>query len=403
MLEARTGGQALGREKERRLCEVARCQPRTLKAAVEELHRARANFLRYLLASLGRASENHAAIAMVAFTSMARQEALRQSNGMGGGFSSRLSKLLSAIGRSASKASRAVGKAGKAAKKRMARKKLDPANEKRLVPYRPPRNTSTALAWVGQTSRSAGMRARMARAGVPLKTWGTQAWDKARPQLALAHASYMKLKNSTSTKKIPADVKGLKRLRAMNKKQLARALLTKTAAGGISVAGMLGLQAAVDALGNAVKGGPEAAVDAAGNAVLHKIRQTSARAGPTSPNGAAADLAIGLLVDRTTGRFNTRGFMRNVRTVRKRGYFSRSPGSSAAFQSPASAAARKKRLKSYGSITYSGRSYHTPSYHAFGSWRNKKKKKKKKKKKTAKRKKTKTRRRSAYMSYDLFA
>ncbi len=39
VLEARAGGQALGREQERRLCEVARCQPRTLKAAAEELRR----------------------------------------------------------------------------------------------------------------------------------------------------------------------------------------------------------------------------------------------------------------------------------------------------------------------------------------------------------------------------
>ncbi len=44
VLEAREGGQGLGREQERRLCEVARCQPRTLKAAVEELRRTRANF-----------------------------------------------------------------------------------------------------------------------------------------------------------------------------------------------------------------------------------------------------------------------------------------------------------------------------------------------------------------------
>ncbi len=44
VLEAREGGQGLGREQERRLCEVARCQPRTLKAAVEELRRIRANF-----------------------------------------------------------------------------------------------------------------------------------------------------------------------------------------------------------------------------------------------------------------------------------------------------------------------------------------------------------------------
>ncbi len=56
---------------------------------------------------------------MVAFTSMARQEALRQSSGMGGGLGSSLSKLFSSIGRSASKASRAVGKA---AKKKFGRK-----------------------------------------------------------------------------------------------------------------------------------------------------------------------------------------------------------------------------------------------------------------------------------------
>ncbi len=44
VLEARSGGLGLGREQERRLCEVARCQPRTLKAAVEELRRTQANF-----------------------------------------------------------------------------------------------------------------------------------------------------------------------------------------------------------------------------------------------------------------------------------------------------------------------------------------------------------------------
>ncbi len=329
---------------------------------------------------------------MVAFTSMARQEALRQSTGMGGGLGSSLSKLFSSIGRSASKASRAVGK-------KLGRKKTSAANERRLVPYRPPRNTSTALARIGQSSRTARMRARMARAGASVKTWGTQAWDRARPQLARARASYKKLKASTSTKNIPADVKGLKRLRAMNKKQLARALLTKSAAGGLSLAGMLGVQAAVNQLDNAIKGGPEAAVDAAGNEVLNRMRQTSAKAGPASAKGAAADLAIGLLADRTTGRFNTKGFMRNVRTVRKGGYFSRSGRSAATFRSPASAAARKKRLKSYGRITYSGRSYHTPGYRAFGS--GKRRKKKKKKKKTTKRKTTK--RRSSYMSYDLFA
>ncbi len=331
---------------------------------------------------------------MVAFTSMARQEALQQSCGMGGGLGSSLSKLFSSLGRSASKASRAVGKA---AKKKFGRKTKSAANERRLVVYRPPRATSTALARIGQSSRAARMRARMARAGASVKTWGSQAWSRARPQLARARASYKRLKTATSTKNIPADVKGLKRLRAMNKKQLARALLTKTAAGGLSIAGMLGAQAAVNALDNAVKGGPEAAVDAAGNEVLDRIRQTSAKAGPNSAKGAAADLAIGLLADRTTGRFNTQGFMRNVRTVRKGGYCSRS---SAAFQSPASAAARKKRLKSYGRITYSGRSYNTPGYRAFGSGR-RKKKKKKKKKKTPKR--AKKRKRSSYMSYDLFA
>ncbi len=165
---------------------------------------------------------------------------------------------------------------------------------------------------------------------------------------------------------------------------------------------MLGAQAAVNALDTAIKkGGPEAAVDVAVNAVLDRICETSAKAGPASAKGAAADLTTGLLADRTTGLFNTSGFMRHVRSVRTGGYLS----CRGAFESPASAAARKKRLKSCGRITYSGRSYNTPGYRPFGSGKAKKKKakKKKKKKKTKKKKKAKGRRRSSYMSYDLFA
>ncbi len=89
------------------------------------------------------------------------------------------------------------------------------------------------------------------------------------------------MKRATSTKNIPADVKGLKRLRAMNKKQLAAALFKKAGKGSLSLATMFGATAAIDALGSALaSGSPEPVIEDAGNRVLDKLRDTAVRAPP---------------------------------------------------------------------------------------------------------------------------
>ncbi len=88
-----------------------------------------------------------------------------------------------------------------------------------------------------------------------------------------------------------------------------------------------------------------------------------------------------MLADRTTGHFNTTGFIRSVRTG---GRLLR-PGTSCL-----TAAEIRRAKKAYG------RKYRTPEFRAFGSGSTKKKKKKKKK--TAPK-----RRRRSYMTYDVFA
>ncbi len=217
------------------------------------------------------------------------------------------------------------------------------------------------------------MRASMAQAGAKLKA----SFNKyGKPAIAKASTSYKRMKRATSTKNIPADVKGLKRLRAMNKKQLAAALFKKGGKGTLSLAAMFGATAAIDALGTALAtGSPEPVIADAGNRVLDKLRDTAARA-PATPRGAAAQIAIGMLADRTTGRFNMTGFIRSVRT-----------GGRLLRRGPTAAEIRRRAKKAYG------RKYRTPEFRAFGSGSTKKKKKT-----TASK-----RRRKSYRTYDVFA
>ena len=195
---------------------------------------------------------------MVAFTSMARLEAQRHS--MGGGRGSSLGRLFTRIA-----SSKTVGRIRKAVRKRRKTttmsgravtrgRTLTYINpDRRLVPYTGGRAAA---------GRMARLRASMAWAGAKLKTLSTAAAEGAAPTMAKASASYKRLKRATSTKNIPADVKGLKRLRNMNKKQLAAALFKMGGKGTFSLAAMFGATAAIDALGTALaSGSPEPVIE----------------------------------------------------------------------------------------------------------------------------------------------
>ncbi len=144
---------------------------------------------------------------------------------------------------------------------------------------------------------------------------------------------------------------------------------------------MFGAIAAIDALGAALaSGSPEPVIEDAGNWVLDTLRDTVALR-PATPRGAAAQIDIRMLADSTTGRFNTTGLTRSVRSGGKllRGG-----------RSGVTAAEIRSAKKAYGCKC------RRPEFRAFGSGC-KKKKKKKKKKKTA------PKRRKSYMTYDVFA